>query len=78
MDLSNLRPADGAKHNDNFRRGRDTVLEMARQPVRDIKARRLVQEQQDLVLKVARCHCIEEYQREGLLAETLKKSLVLM
>ncbi len=56
----------------------DTVLEMARQPVRDIKARRLVQEQQDLVLKVARCHCIEEYQREGLLAETLKKSLVLM
>ena len=22
MDLSNLRPADGAKHNDNFRRGR--------------------------------------------------------
>ena len=43
MDLSNLRPADGAKHNDNFRRGRG-----------------------------------QEYQREGLLAETLKKSLVLM
>ena len=56
----------------------DTVLEMARQPVRDIKARRLVQEQQDLVLKVARCHYIEEYQREDSLAETLKKSLVLM
>ena len=25
MDLSNLRPADGSKHSDNFRRGRGPV-----------------------------------------------------
>ena len=48
MDLSNLRPADGAKHSDTSE-DVDTDPEMVRQPVKDIKARKLVQEQQDLV-----------------------------
>ena len=50
----------------------DTVLEMVRQLVRDIKVRKLVQEVQDLVSKVVRCHYIEEYQREVSLTETTK------
>jgi len=54
----------------------DTVLEMVRQLVRDIKVRKLVQEVQDLVSKVVRCHYIEEYQREVSLTETLRQSLV--
>ena len=43
----------------------DTVQEMARQLVRDTRARRLVPELQDQVLKVARCLYIEEFQREA-------------
>ena len=65
MDLSNLRPADGAKHSDNFRRGRGHGSGNGKTAgKRDIKARRLVQEQQDLVLKVARCHCIQKNTKE--------------
>ena len=37
MDLSNLRPAEGSKHSDNFRRGRGHVPETERQPEKDIK-----------------------------------------
>mgnify|MGYP000653557867 CR=1 FL=1 len=51
MDLSNLRPADGSKQSDNFRRGRGHGSGNGRQPERAIKDRRLVQELQDLVLK---------------------------
>ena len=42
----------------------DTVQEMARQLVRVTRVRRLVPELQDQVLKVVRCHYIEEFQRE--------------
>ena len=44
----------------------DMVQEMARPQVRVTKDRRLVQELQDLVLKVDRCHYIEEFLREDL------------
>ena len=55
MDLSNLRPADGAKQSDNFRRGRGHGSETVRQPVKVIKVRKLVQAAQDRALKVDRC-----------------------
>ena len=42
------------------------VQEMARQQVRVTKDRKLVQEAQDLVSKVVRCHYIEEFLREVL------------
>lgn len=78
MDLSNLRPADGSKHSDNFRRGRGHGSGMVRQLVKVTKVRKLVPEQQDQALKVVRCLYTEEYQREDSNAETLKKSLVSM
>ena len=78
MDLSNLRPADGAKHNDNFRRGRGHGSGNGKTAGKGHKGQKARSGATRLVLKVARCHCIEEYQREGSLAETLKKSLVLM
>jgi hypothetical protein len=53
------------------------VQEMVRLQVRDIRDRKLVQEQQDLVSKVVRCHCIEDFQREDLLVQALRKSLLL-
>ena len=53
----------------------DTVPEMVRQPARDTKVRKLVQEPQDQVSKVDRCHYTEEYQREVSQTETQKKSL---
>ena len=43
MELSNLRPAEGSKHSDAFRRGRDMVQEMEKLQVKDIKDRKLVQ-----------------------------------
>ena len=55
----------------------DTVQEMAKLLVRDIKVRKLVQEHQDQVLKVDRCHYTDVFQREVSHAETLKKSLEL-
>ena len=50
------------------------VQEMARQPVKVIRDRRLVQELQDRVLKVVRCHYTEDCLREVSLAETLRRS----
>jgi len=41
MELSNLRPAEGSKHSDAFRRGRGQ--EMEKLQVKDIKDRKLVQ-----------------------------------
>ena len=42
MDLSNLKPAAGSTHNDNFRRGRDMVQETEKQLVKATKVRRHV------------------------------------
>ncbi len=52
MDLSNLQPALGSKHSDNFRRGVVTVQETVRPLVRAIRVRKLVPEQPDRALKV--------------------------
>ena len=43
MELSNLRPAEGSKHSDAFRRDVDMVQEMEKLQVKDIKDRKLVQ-----------------------------------
>jgi hypothetical protein len=56
----------------------DTVQEMARPQVRVIRDRRLVQELQDLVLKVVRCHYTDVFLREVSQTETLRKSLLSM
>ena len=58
MDLSNLRPAEGSVKSDNFRRGRDMVQEMVRQPVRVIRVRMHVQVLHRRGFDVVRCHYI--------------------
>ena len=73
MDLSNLRPADGASEE-----GVDTAPETARLPARDTRDRKPVPAAQDQVLKVDRCHYIEEYRREASQTETARRSLVSM
>ena len=55
MDLSNLRPADGSKHSDNFRRGRGHGSGNGKTPEKDTKVRKHVQAAQDQVSKVDRC-----------------------
>ena len=77
MDLSNLRPADGAKHSDNFRRGRGHGSGNGKQPEKDTKDRKLVQQLQSPDSKADRCHYTEEYRREDSLTETTKQSLEL-
>ena len=58
--------------------GVDMVLEMARQPVRDTKARKLAPEQQGQGSKADRCHYTEEYQREDSRTGIPRRSLVSM
>ena len=60
MDLSNLRPADGAKQSDNFRRGRGHG---SGQLVRDTKVRKLVLEHGTRFRRVVRSSLYEEYLR---------------
>jgi LSU ribosomal protein L15P len=43
MELSNLRPAEGSKHSDAFRRGRGHGSGNGKLQVKDIKDRKLVQ-----------------------------------
>ena len=50
----------------------DMVQEMERPPVKDTKARKLVQERQGPVSKADRCHYTEGFQREGSHAEIPK------
>lgn len=78
MNLSELKPAEGAKQSNEFRRGRGHGSGMVKLPVKVIKDRKLVQELQDLVLKVVSCHCIEDCQREGLQTSTAKILLELV
>ena len=75
MDLSNLRPADGSKHSDNFRRGRGHGSGNGKTAGKDTKVRKLVLELRDQVSKVDRCHYTDVFLREVSLAETLRKSL---
>ena len=52
--------------------------ETARLPERDTRDRRPVQAAQDQVLKVDRCHYIEEYRKEVSQTETARQLLVSM
>ena len=54
----------------------DTVQEMVRQPEKDIKVRKRVQELQDRALKVVRCHYTEDYQREDSKIEAVNISVL--
>ncbi len=56
----------------------DTVQATVRQPVRDTKVRKLVQEHRERVLKAVRCRYTDVFLREGSHAETLRKSLQLI
>ena len=56
MELSNLQPAAGSKHSDNFRRGRGHGSGNGKTAGKGHKVRRLVPEHRDQALKVDRCH----------------------
>ena len=56
MDLSNLSPAEGSVMSDNFRRGRGHGSGNGKTAGKGHKGQKAVQEHQDQVLKVARCH----------------------
>ena len=64
MDLSNLQPAEGSKHSDNFRRGRGHGSGNGKTAGKG-----------HLVSKVVRCHYIEDYRREDLRTEIPRQSL---
>ena len=74
MDLSNLKAAEGSVHSEISEEVVDTAQETVRLLVRDTRDRRLVQELQDLVSKVDRCHYIEDCLREVSRIETLLQS----
>ena len=56
MDLSNLKPAEGSRQSDNFRRGRGHGSGNGKTAGRAIRVRKLVPEHRDQALKVDRCH----------------------
>ena len=66
MDLSNLRPAEGSKHN-SFRRGRGHGSGNGK---RDIRDRKHAQAAQDPVLKAVRCLYTDVSLREVLKTAT--------
>ena len=78
MDLSNLRPADGAKQSGNFRRGRGHGSGNGKTAGKGHKGQKHVPAEQDQVLKADRCHYTEEFQREASNALIPKISLALM
>ncbi len=75
MDLSNLRPAEGSKQSDNFRRGRGHGSGNGKTAGKGHKGQKARSGAQDRVLKVVRCLYTEEFRREVSQTETLKKSL---
>ena len=77
MNLSELKPAEGAKQSNEFRRGRGHGSGNGKTAGKGHKGQK-VQELQDLVLKVVSCHCIEDCQREGLQTSTAKILLELV
>ena len=76
MDLSELKPAEGSRHNDNFRRGRGHGSGNGKTAVRVTRVKRLVQVLQESVSKVDRCHYTEEFLREVSQIEILRTSLL--
>ena len=75
MNLSELKPAAGSKHSDEFRRGRGHQ-EMVKLPEKVIKDRKHVLEHLDQVSKVVSCHCTEDCLREVLQISIVKTLLL--
>lgn len=75
MELSNLRPAEGSKQSNEFRRGRGHGSGNGKTAGKATKVRKHVPVQRDQVSKVVRCLYIEDFQREASNAEILKKLL---
>ncbi len=65
MDLSNLRPAEGSKHSDNFRRGRGHGSGNGKTAGKGHKGQKARSEHQDRVLKAARCLYTDVFRREA-------------
>ena len=78
MDLSNLRPADGSKHSDNFRRGRGHGSGNGKTAGKGHKGQKARSGATRPGFEGGQMLYTEEYQREDSNAETLKKSLVSM
>ena len=76
MDLSNLQPAVGSKHSDNFRRGRGHGSGNGK-TVRATKVRRHVLELPDRDLKAVRCPYTDVSRREDSRTATPRPSLAL-
>ncbi len=77
MDLSNLRPAEGSKQSDNFRRGRGHGSGNGKTAGKGHKGQKAHSGggATDLVSKAVRCLYTEEFLREVSHAETLRQSL---
>ena len=74
MDLSNLRPADGSKQSDNFRRGRGHGSGNGKTAGKGHKGQKARSGATRPGFEAVRCLCTEEYRREDSLAETLRRS----
>lgn len=72
MNLSDLRPAEGSKQSNNFRRGRGHGSGNGKTAGKDIRDRKHVQVHHALALKVDRCHFTGVSQREVLQTAILK------
>ena len=79
MELSNLRPAEGSKHSDNFRRGRGHGSGNGKTAGKGHKGQlRLVPEHQETgISKVDRCLYTDVFRREVSRTEILKKSIAI-
>ena len=78
MELSNLRPAEGSKHSDNFRRGRGHGSGNGKTAGKGHKGQKAgLQELPDPALKVDRCLYTDVSLREASPTEIQRKSLQL-
>ncbi len=75
MDLSNLQPAVGSKHSDNFRRGRGHGSGNGKTAGKGHKGQKARSGAPRPGLKEVKHHYIEDYQREDLRAEIPRQSL---
>ncbi len=76
MDLSNLRPAEGSRQSDNFRRGRGHGSGNGKTAGKGHKGQKARSgATRDQASKAVRCLYTEDFLREVSSAETLRKSL---
>ena len=74
MDLSNLRPADGSKHSDNFRRGRGHGSGNGKTAGKGHKGQKARSGATRPGFEVDRCHYTDVFRREVSQTETQRKS----